>query len=82
MRATPPPSLPLRMAALRLRLSAPRCGVGSNRVGELVEHFLVRHLHRIQKRLQRRFTKTVFSGMRPAFIVLANPEINVGLQFL
>jgi hypothetical protein len=40
------------------------------------------HRHRVMEGLHRRFAEAPASLMRPLFIVLADPQIQVGLQLV
>src|SRR6478735_4458761 len=42
------------------------------------DHLLLRHWHRVQEGLHRRFAEAPTSLMRPLFIVLADPQIQFG----
>ena len=46
------------------------------------DHLLLRHRHRVQEGLHRRLAEAPTSLMRPVFIVLADPQIQVGLQLV
>jgi hypothetical protein len=46
------------------------------------DHFLLRHGHCVKQGLHRRFAEASASLMRPLFIVLADPQIQVGLQLV
>src|SRR3954451_6396960 len=46
------------------------------------DHFLLRDRHCIKEGLHRRFSEAPASLMWPRFIVLADPQIDVGLQLV